>query len=980
MIPSSKAARFFLVGALLLAGFAFARRPVAPALVEAGRAALETWQTERAESFFTWARRLDPESQQAAMESVALLQLLGRWNEAEDSLRLLSDRFRSDSSFAETRPRLACRTLLAEARDFRRRAKADEASRALNTALDLAVRHDLQILQLDIRLSRAELLYATEHRLDDAEGLLQQALEQATRLDQPELEAEALSSLGVLNWYYLRRRSRVVEDFYAPALEIYDQLGHLPGRAWVRGLMAVESMTRQDFAEAGRLLEASRRDVETLGSLSGKARLFTYLGALQTRLENHEQAFAHYQRAVELSDAGGDRLWAPRVRGLIAHLHLRRGEHNQALELLDRLLSETDLPITSRRDHLVTRGHANMHLGRPVEARAAYLEALHMDRQRPGRDAEVHANIYTMLAHAAMMEGGLRPADEHLRSAEAIPIREKGWGPTVMHTLARADLLDLQGRKQEALDQLVAAAEIESRTFGTARSHFFQTQYWQVFNRLFSLLFEGVLPVDDSQALVFRLLEQMRFRSFRSLVVNLHGRNSDDHDLPRKHDVAPRDVAPRDVAPERALERIETLSRQTPRSAAASAEHRRALRLAYLDYETHTLNAALSAASLKRVTAARPIELEVFQRHLPNSTALVEYVLAGDQPFVLVVRKDRLESAIIDTSVEQLSTQIKLFRHLLFDGQADERWRPLAHELHRLLISPLENQGFLRGIEDLVLIPMAPLHDLPFSALMDSQGSHLVERYQLARALSATAWVRGSLKSTATVPLQDASSQDASSQDRSSQDTWAFGLGRARGSELPELAYAEQEARAVAAVLGGFSVTGPQATEYALRRAANGARHLHIAGHGLWQPELPLHSHLELEAGDGHDGKLTVREILDLELHTELVTLSACNTALSKSGAANRGLEVDRLGFVEAFLHAGSSHVLAGLLPVSDRAGAELMTDFYQRLTDHAPHQALALAQRHMLHDRKGAGHPRFWSPFVLTGIQTSSPDPPQRP
>ncbi len=955
-----KIVAFVLIGgAFLLLLLATVRHPASSFWLEKGRQSLSGSDTRAAERYLGWAARLDPESAEVALEQVGLYQLLGRWNHAAGPLKRLVDRRRDDPSFSRDSPRSACRSLLAEARDFRRRARADDVERSLAKALDLALQHDLGDLRVRGRLARAELLYSARGRLQEAEDLLRESLADARSLELPELEAEALASLGVLHWYYLRQRSRVLEDFYTPSLELYDRIGHLPGRSWVRGLMAVESMSRDDFAGAGQLLESARRDVDVLGSQSGKARVATYLGALHDRLENHDQALVHYQRAVEVSAGGGDRLWEPRVRGLIAHLHLRLGRYEQVLEQLDRLLDEPDLPITSRRDHWVTRGHANLHLSRPAQARDAYLKALELDQQRPGRDSAVRASVHTMLAHAAMMEGTLDAADEALRSAEALPIRDKGWGPTVLHILARADLLDLQGRKQEALGRLVMAAEIESRTFGTARSHFFQTHYWQVFNRLFSLLFEGVLPVDDGQELVFRLLEQMRFRSFRSVIVNLHGRE------------ARRRSSTANPGREQALERIETLSRQTPSSAAEAARHRDALRSAYLDYEIHTLTAELSASSFERVAAAQPIELEAFQRLLPPGTALVEYVLAGDQPFVLVVRKDRLESAALDTSAEQLTSQVKLFRHLLFDGEPDDRWRPLAHELHRILVQPLEHQGFLRGIRDLVWIPMAPLHDLPFSALLDAQQIHLIERYRTTRALSATAWARGVQRSLKPMVGPEIPSPT---------QTWAFGLRRAGGSKLPDLIFAEQEARSVAAILHGRAVTGPEATEQAVRQIAAHTRYLHIAGHGLWQPDLPLHSHLELWAGDGHDGKLTVREILDLNLRAELVTLSACNTALAESSVGNRGLEVDRLGFVEAFLHAGSANVLAGLLPVDDRSGAALMADFYRHLKDQPAHRALALAQRQMLQNTETSSHPRFWSPFVLTGVRPAKKDRPYPP
>jgi len=62
-------------------------------------------------------------------------------------------------------------------------------------------------------------------------------------------------------------------------------------------------------------------------------------------------------------------------------------------------------------------------------------------------------------------------------------------------------------------------------------------------------------------------------------------------------------------------------------------------------------------------------------------------------------------------------------------------------------------------------------------------------------------------------------------------------------------------------------------------------------------------------------------------LHADLVTLSACETALGRK-AGGEGL----LGFSQAFLAAGSRSVVLSLWKVNDAATAPLMTRFYQNL------------------------------------------------
>jgi CHAT domain-containing protein len=74
------------------------------------------------------------------------------------------------------------------------------------------------------------------------------------------------------------------------------------------------------------------------------------------------------------------------------------------------------------------------------------------------------------------------------------------------------------------------------------------------------------------------------------------------------------------------------------------------------------------------------------------------------------------------------------------------------------------------------------------------------------------------------------------------------------------------------------------------------------------------------------DGRLSVREIQrGWELNAELVTLSACETALGRD-AGGEGF----VGFTQALLISGARSVCLSLWQVDDRATSLLMTRFYQ--------------------------------------------------
>ncbi len=81
------------------------------------------------------------------------------------------------------------------------------------------------------------------------------------------------------------------------------------------------------------------------------------------------------------------------------------------------------------------------------------------------------------------------------------------------------------------------------------------------------------------------------------------------------------------------------------------------------------------------------------------------------------------------------------------------------------------------------------------------------------------------------------------------------------------------------------------------------------------------------------NGQVSASEVLECwDLHAELVTLSACETATGREGGGD-----GQLGFAQAFLTAGSRAVCLSLWKVDDIATTLLMDRFYQNLLGKRP-------------------------------------------
>ena len=111
-----------------------------------------------------------------------------------------------------------------------------------------------------------------------------------------------------------------------------------------------------------------------------------------------------------------------------------------------------------------------------------------------------------------------------------------------------------------------------------------------------------------------------------------------------------------------------------------------------------------------------------------------------------------------------------------------------------------------------------------------------------------------------------------------------------------------------------------------------------------------------------------LHEIMDLRIRANLVTLSACDTALGSGYFTEVPAGDDFVGLTRAFLFAGSAAVMASRWEVNDRSTLHFMRHFYGGLGQTDPASALAKAQRHLRQSGGEYDHPYFWAPFVVFG------------
>ena len=379
---------------------------------------------------------------------------------------------------------------------------------------------------------------------------------------------------------------------------------------------------------------------------------------------------------------------------------------------------------------------------------------------------------------------------------------------------------------------------------------------------------------------------------------------------------------------------------------------RGATALAALQEQVQTREAAMVDLLLQRgqqphigSTTEPTFDLQQLRAHLGSESILVEYFTVDEALLAFVVTDQLLTVIDLHCREEDVQATLQQFHFQLgalrYDRARMDRHQAaltaranhhLAH-LYDLLLQPIAPYW---GTRRLVVAPLRSLHYVPFHALYD--GAHYVMATREICYTPSAAVLHHCLQRP-TAPLQQA---------------LLFGVpDRAAPRIQDEITNLTPLFPATQVLLHG------EATRAALTAHAPTADLLHLACHGRFRNDNPLFSALQLS-----DGWLTVHDAAQLNLHCNLVTLSACETGLN---AAAPGDEI--LGLTRGFLLAGAPALLMSLWTVDDSATATFMQIFYTELqTGVGTAAALRHAQLQLLATHP---HPFFWAPFILVGRWT---------
>jgi CHAT domain-containing protein len=321
-----------------------------------------------------------------------------------------------------------------------------------------------------------------------------------------------------------------------------------------------------------------------------------------------------------------------------------------------------------------------------------------------------------------------------------------------------------------------------------------------------------------------------------------------------------------------------------------------------------------------------------------------------------------------------LQQQVAAYRKAISDRT--NRDFHLGQELFQELVSP----GLESGLKKIVIVPDDILNLLPFETLLTSKepDSWLVRDYMVGYTPSLSSLrVLMQRHQNGPRPRKDLlaignpvyGSSSGPENGNTLSPAVLYNFNSSSGISLPALKYSGLEIENIAHLFRQNKVTvleKENATERWLKsNPLADYKIIHFSAHSVIDDKKPTRSAIVLSYRQNlvGNGLLQTRDIYNLKLNADLVTLSACQTGL---GQFIRGEGIE--GLSRAFFYAGSSSVLMSLWSVNDQATYLLMERFYRHLKSSEPLMgALRNAKLEMIQSRT-LSHPYYWAGFVING------------
>ncbi len=844
-------------------------------------------------------------------------------------------------------------------------------------------------------LNQIGLIYSYLGENQKALDSYNQALPLRRAVDDKRGEATLLSNIGRV--YDDIGENQTALDYYNQSLPLRRAVGDKSGEAVTLNNIGA---AYDDIGEKQKALDSYNQALPLsrgVDDKSGEAVTLSNIGKVYSDLGEKQKALDYYNQSLPLRRAVSDKRGEATTLNNMGKVYSDLGEKQKALDYYNQ-----SLPLYrgagDKRSEAVTLNNIGIvydDLGEKQKALDYYAQSLSLSRAVGDKGGE--ATTLNNIGGVYFDIGEKQKALDYY--TQALPLY-RGVGDKRGEAISLYNLADFdrsQGNLTAALSKIEDAIKIieELRTkiaSSELRASYFATVqgYYEFYIDLLMQLHK-TNPLQGFDGKALHALERSKARSLLELLAEARA------------DIRT-GVEPKLLEKERTLQQnLDTLEKNRLQ---LSLRHNAESQLAELEKTQQNLLAQYqevraqirqSSPRYAALTQPQPLTLlEIQQQVLDETTLLLSYSLGAERSYLWAVTKTSLSSYELPPRAEIEAIAGNLRKSLI---QVSTRYLPnviaeAAAPLSQILLAPVASQ---LGKKRLLIVADGALQYIPFSALPVPGKTEvpLIVEHEIVNLPSASTLAILRRDTAGRTPAPKAlavladpifnpdderlkgTSAEPSEKNKTAENLpiEAQQLHRAvadAGVNWNRLPFTRSEAEQILALVPvgeekqAFDFRADRAT--ATSADLSQYRIVHFATHGFANTENPTLSGIVLslfdERGTPQNGYLRLNDIFNLNLPAELVVLSACQTGLGKE-IKGEGL----VGLTRGFMYAGAPRVVVSLWNVNDKATAELMVRFYQKMLKEqlAPAAALRAAQIEFLQQTEWQS-PYYWAAFGLQG------------
>jgi CHAT domain-containing protein/Tfp pilus assembly protein PilF len=792
-------------------------------------------------------------------------------------------------------------------------------------------------------------------------------------------ESTALNNMGSI--YAELGENNKALGFYNQALPISRAMNDRSGEAITLNNIGLIHDAVGEKTKALEYFNQALSISRAVGDQSGEATRLNNIGAIYTELGEKEKALEYYNQALPIWRAVKNRPGEASTLNNIASVYESLGEKTKALESYNQALSISQAMGNRSQEATILNNIGGIYnaLDEKSKAFAYFNQALPILRVVGNRSVEA-----TTLNNMGSISNALGEKSKALKfyNQSLLISRTVGNHSVTATTLSNiANLYRGQNKLTDALKNINAAIELIESLRSALKNDALKTSYFASVQDYYQLKTDILMKLHQQQpnkgydAQALETTDQSRARVLRELLIQANANIN-------------KDVLPERLKQEQALN--QTIDAKETQLVQFSSQPNKASQLPALNQEITALYAQRD--DLKNTIRAtnpayanlqypKPTTLKEIQQQLDPDTLMLQYSLGEKESYLWVIGQTTLKTYILPkrTDIEKTATAFR--KELTAQLPAPKSGTQLTQQI-------LGQAAVDFGNKRLVIIPDGILHTIPFAALNTPNSTTynpLITQHEITNLPSAS--TIGILRTTvATKPRGPKTLAILADPIFRKDDPRLIGkttqannldLGKqiarsriGRDLDLNRLPFTATEAKGILALVPnqdstsafGFDasydwITNPKISQY---------RYVHLATHGFFDNDKPALSSIILSSFDekGNDRKAFLRfpDLFNLNLPTELVVLSACETGLGNN-VPGEGL----VGMTRGLMYAGAMRVAVSLWAVDDQATSDLMQDFYKNLWQSKQSHAASLRTAQLKMHQQGKA-PYYWAAFTLQG------------